>query len=128
MIYKENLKNIQKTDYLKSSPPRGGYWRKTRNPPPPLTNSIQALETRERGRRRGQKTALYPAIATRSVALECFGLSRIRCAGCLCADGRKSSGSKEDSCQVAGQYGLPDLMSAKIRRTSFLAAWEMATL
>ena len=57
--------------------------KKTWNPPPPLTNSIQALEKRERGRWRGQQTALHLALAAGSVALECFGFSRVRFAGCL---------------------------------------------
>ena len=49
--------------------------------PPPLTNSIQMQEVIERGRRRERQSRLSVALAQRSIAFECFGLSRVRCAG-----------------------------------------------
>ena len=58
---------------------------KFRKPPPLLTNSIQVLEMDERGRWRVQQTELQPPSQKRSVALECFGLSKVRCAGYLSA-------------------------------------------
>ena len=62
---------------------RGGNRRKFRNSPPLLTNSIQVLELVERGRWRVQQTKLQPPSQKGSVALECFGLSKVRFAGCL---------------------------------------------
>ena len=54
----------------------------SQHPPPLLTNSIQVLKMVERGQWRVQQTKLQPPSQKRSVALECFGLSKVRFAGC----------------------------------------------
>ncbi len=38
------------------------------------------------------------------------------------AEGQQALGSAEKEIQAAAQYGLPDFSSAKMSRTSFLAA------
>ena len=48
---------------------------------PPLTNSIQMLRRSQRGRRREQDNKAGKRTCKKIVASECFGLSRVRCAG-----------------------------------------------
>ena len=50
--------------------------------PPPLTNSIQMLLKRMRGRRENSKQS-SASPSQKRIAFECFGLSRVRCAGWL---------------------------------------------
>ena len=81
---------------------RGGNRRKFRNPPPLLTNSIQVLLLVERGRWRVQQTKLQPPSQKESVALECFGLSKVRFAGCMSVS-EQELGFRKVQHHVAGQ-------------------------
>ena len=52
--------------------------------PPPLTNSIQMLRSSSEGDGDGENSKASPTtLAKKIVASECFGLSRVRCAGWL---------------------------------------------
>ena len=66
----------------------------SQHPPPLLTNSIQVLKMVERGQWRVQQTKLQPPSQKRSVALECFGLSKVRYAGCLSVSEQKAQAPK----------------------------------
>ncbi len=70
---------------------------------------------------KGKANKATAALAKRSVALECFGLSKVRYAGCLSVS-EKELRLRRVQHQVAGEYAWPDLTRAKINLTSFLAA------
>ena len=79
---------------LKVKSLRGEIQKKFLNPPPLLTNSIQVLKLVERGRWRVQQTKLQPPSQKGSVALECFGLSKVRYAGCLSVSEQRAQAPK----------------------------------
>ena len=87
---------------IKSQVPERRQSKKFRNPPPLLTNSIQVLKLVERGRWRVQQTKLRPPSQKGSVALEYFGLSKVRFAGCLSVSEQKLRLRRVQH-QVAGQ-------------------------
>ena len=79
---------------IKSQVPKRRKSKKISKPPPLLTNSIQVLEMDERGRWRIQQTKLQPPSQKGSVAHECFGLSKVRFAGCLSASQMRAQAPK----------------------------------
>ena len=93
---------------IKSQVPKRRKSKKISKPPPLLTNSIQVLKLVERGRWRVQQTKLQPPSQKGSVALECFGLSKVRYAGCLSVSEQRAQAPKgtASSCRAIGLSGL----------------------
>ena len=118
--YYKNKHNIWRLT-IKSQVPNEKFYEKS---PPPLTNSIQMLREISEGDGESKTTKATAPLAEKMVASECFGLSRVRCAGWyswkLYAQVQERTGW--------GLYVSPVVSRWYISLTSFFAAWDTAEL